>query len=91
MAAYFTLGKRMWNDCFSFDTTMIDMDIVYAISFLCALNTRRVLRGKGTDQEGNTNNTSNIQNTFFMVTNNGRVPRTSEFTDMTQSKVRVLT
>ena len=54
---------------------------VYAISFLAALNTRKVVRGKGTDQEGDTSGT---RNTFFLVTNNGRVPRTTEYTNHTK-------
>ncbi|KAK7444010.1 hypothetical protein VKT23_015406 [Stygiomarasmius scandens] len=43
---------------------------LYAISFMATLNMRRVVRGKGTDRQGNTasNNNTNI---FHLVT---RVP-----------------
>jgi len=60
---------------------------LYAISFLCTLNTRKVIRGRGTDREGNTSNTSGQRNTFFMVTNHtGRTRRNSfEPSAMTKS------
>jgi len=50
---------------------------VYVISFLCALNTRKVVRGRGTDREGGTSNASNTPNTYLMGTGNAgarRVP-----------------
>ncbi|KAF9561798.1 hypothetical protein CPC08DRAFT_761878 [Agrocybe pediades] len=69
----------LYNLCpntFYFMATYFTLGKLYAISFLCALNTRKVLRGKGTDREGNTsNNTSQMRNTLFLVTTNGRVPR----------------
>ncbi|RXW18169.1 hypothetical protein EST38_g7687 [Candolleomyces aberdarensis] len=44
---------------------------VYGISFICTLNTRRVVRGKGTDQQGSSGNTSENgpRNAIFMITN----------------------
>ncbi|KAF8192167.1 hypothetical protein BJ912DRAFT_278783 [Pholiota molesta] len=57
---------------------------LYAISFLATLNTRKVLRGRGTDAE-NSEGTSNARNTFFMVTNNGRSPRDVEYFSHTKS------
>ncbi|KAJ2913366.1 hypothetical protein MD484_g7046, partial [Candolleomyces efflorescens] len=44
---------------------------VYGISFICTLNTRRVVRGKGTDQSGSSGNTSENgpRNAIFMITN----------------------
>ncbi|KJA16956.1 hypothetical protein HYPSUDRAFT_71025 [Hypholoma sublateritium FD-334 SS-4] len=55
---------------------------LYAISFLATLNTRKVLRGKGTDTQGNsdgTNGTNNPRNTFFTVTNTGRPARGQDY------------
>ncbi|KAH9480339.1 hypothetical protein JR316_0006937 [Psilocybe cubensis] len=66
-------------DTFWFMASYFTLGNLYAICFMAALNTRKVLRGKGTDQEGNTSNTSNMQNTFFMVTNGGRIPRPLEY------------
>ncbi|PPQ85168.1 hypothetical protein CVT25_004175 [Psilocybe cyanescens] len=88
MASYFTLGKRVYLNILKYQAHKTDIKIVYAICFLCALNTRKVLRGKGTDQEGNTSNTSNMQNTFFMVTNSGRLPRPLEYST-SQTKVGI--
>ncbi|PPQ72256.1 hypothetical protein CVT26_006983 [Gymnopilus dilepis] len=69
-------------DAFYFMASYFTLGKLYAISFLAALNTRKVVRGKGTDQEGDTSGT---RNTFFLVTNNGRVPRTTEYTNHTKS------
>jgi len=62
------------------------VNAVYAISFLCALNTRKVLRGKGTEQEGNTS-TSQMRNTIFLVSNNGRLPSNQNASEPHQNKV----
>lgn len=41
---------------------------VYAISFMCTLNTRRVTRGRGTDREGTTSQAANLYTgNFYMV------------------------
>ncbi|KAJ6454144.1 hypothetical protein C8R45DRAFT_1112088 [Mycena sanguinolenta] len=46
---------------------------LYAISFLCTLNTRKIIRGKGTDQEGPTTGaTANISGNHFYLS-----PRTN--------------
>jgi len=60
-------------EAFYFMASYFTLGKLYAISFLCALNTRKVLRGRGTDQQGHSN-TSNIRNTLFMVNNNGHLP-----------------
>ncbi|KAF9472516.1 hypothetical protein BDN70DRAFT_938129 [Pholiota conissans] len=52
---------------------------LYAISFLATLNTRKVLRGRGTDAENTSEGMSNARNTFFMVTNSGRGPRNVDY------------
>lgn len=68
-----------------------DPFLVYAISFLATLNTRKVLRGKGTDTQGqsdNTNSANNPRNTFFMVTNSGR--GTGDLGFNSRAKVRTL-
>ncbi|KAF8899670.1 hypothetical protein CPB85DRAFT_186981 [Mucidula mucida] len=41
---------------------------LYAISFMCTLNTRRVTRGRGTDREGTTSQAANLYTgNFYMV------------------------
>jgi len=48
---------------------------LYAISFLCTLNTRKIIRGKGTDQEGPTTGASaNISGNHFYISH---VPRSN--------------
>jgi len=69
-------------NAFYFMASYFTLGKLYAISFLATLNTRKVVRGKGTDQEGNTSDT---RNTFFLVTNNGRVPRTVDYANQTKS------
>ncbi|KAF8968903.1 hypothetical protein BDZ97DRAFT_297656 [Flammula alnicola] len=41
-------------ETFDFMASYFTLSKLYAISFLCTLNTRKVLRGRGTDAEGNT-------------------------------------
>ncbi|KDR82515.1 hypothetical protein GALMADRAFT_237851 [Galerina marginata CBS 339.88] len=72
-------------EAFYFMATYFTLGKLYAISFLCALNTRKVIRGKGTDREGNTSDTSNMRNTFLMVTNNSRVQRNIDYATQTKS------
>ncbi|KAF8158032.1 hypothetical protein B0H34DRAFT_707244 [Crassisporium funariophilum] len=74
-------------ETFFFMASYFTLGKLYAISFLCTLNTRKVIRGRGTDQEGNTsNNTSQARNTFFMVTNDGRAARNNEFSSNAHTK-----
>jgi len=49
--------------------------LVYAISFISTLNTRRVVRGKGTDNQDSTTENSR-GNAIFMIANpsNNRTP-----------------
>ncbi|KAF8994485.1 hypothetical protein BDQ17DRAFT_1095337 [Cyathus striatus] len=62
---------------FHFMASYFVLGKLYAISFLCTLNTRKAIRGRGTDRDGSTShNTDNPPNTFFMVTPSGRAPRT---------------
>ncbi|KAF9046170.1 hypothetical protein BJ165DRAFT_1527303 [Panaeolus papilionaceus] len=54
---------------------------LYAISFICTLNTRKVIRGRGTDREGSSGASSGNarnNNTFLLVTptGNSRILRT---------------
>ena len=43
---------------------------VYAISFICTLNTRRVVGGQGTDNERSTGETNRSQtNAIYMISN----------------------
>ncbi|KAJ7224963.1 hypothetical protein B0H12DRAFT_1149692 [Mycena haematopus] len=48
---------------------------LYAISFLCTLNTRKIIRGKGTDQEGPSMG-ANISGNHFYI---GHIPRTNSW------------
>ncbi|KAF8879098.1 hypothetical protein CPB84DRAFT_318120 [Gymnopilus junonius] len=85
-AAVSSLTLILYNvrpNAFYFMASYFTLAKLYAISFLAALNTRKVVRGKGTDQESG--NTSEARNTFFLVTNNGRVPRNVEHTNQTKS------
>ena len=95
MALYFVLSKRKSFRCHVYDV-LIGAP-VYANSFLATLNTRRVLRGRGTDAETNT------MPTFLMVgkltkhdnqfqdhvypPSASRVPQTKE--DMLRSQLEV--
>ncbi|KAF8349581.1 hypothetical protein F5887DRAFT_501924 [Amanita rubescens] len=51
---------------------------VYAISLLCTLNTRKTVRGRGTDRTGNTNSNADKRSTFFLVSHHLRSSRVPE-------------
>ncbi|TFK34807.1 hypothetical protein BDQ12DRAFT_656505 [Crucibulum laeve] len=59
---------------FHFMASYFVLGKLYAISFLATLNTRKVIRGRGTDREGDSSG-DGARNTFFMVTQSGRPPR----------------
>ncbi|TFK27563.1 hypothetical protein FA15DRAFT_701772 [Coprinopsis marcescibilis] len=55
-------------NAFYFMSTYFTLGKLYAISLLCTLNTRRSIRGKGTDQQDPPSvNTSAARNTLFLV------------------------
>ncbi|KAJ7636202.1 hypothetical protein FB45DRAFT_444053 [Roridomyces roridus] len=55
-------------DTFQFIGFYFVLSKLYGISFLCTLNTRRIIRGKGTDREyGPTTGSSGISNNRFYV------------------------
>jgi len=51
---------------------------VYAISLLCTLNTRKTVRGRGTDRAGNTSSNADKRSTFFLVSHHLRTSRVPE-------------
>lgn len=78
MASYFVLGKRKYRKYYVMDFFL--MSAVYAISFLCALNTRKIIRGKGTDHAVSSNKTGTSAGSlstgtpFFIIDHNSRIP-----------------
>lgn len=84
MASYFNLGKCTYFLQDVSGSPNLLYRVVYAISFLCTLNTRKVIRGRGTDADSSGKNTDGARNTFFMVSgrNNTR--------DATATKVRLV-
>lgn len=54
-----------------FISTYFVLSKLYAISFMATLNTRRVVRGRGTDRQGSTGRTNNNTNLFPLGT---RIP-----------------
>ncbi|KAJ7434333.1 hypothetical protein B0H11DRAFT_734826 [Mycena galericulata] len=60
-------------DNFQFLAFYFILSKLYAISFLCTLNTRKMIRGKGTDREGPATASANISGNHFYVSH---VPRT---------------
>ncbi|PPQ64158.1 hypothetical protein CVT24_008793 [Panaeolus cyanescens] len=65
-------------DTFFFMASYFSLGKLYAISFICTLNTRKVIRGRGTDRQGSSANTSGNarNNTFMLVTpSNARAQR----------------
>lgn len=92
MAFYFMLSKRK---LFLFSRYMVYSLIlrcsVYAVSFLATLNTRTLVRGRGTDQE----DPQQRDNTFYMYgqSANSRMQGTGQLaspTDELQMKVRIV-
>jgi len=45
---------------------------LYAMSLICAFNTRKVIRGRGTDRQGGTTSHTAYGNTFLMVSHHSR-------------------
>ncbi|KIM43036.1 hypothetical protein M413DRAFT_26241 [Hebeloma cylindrosporum] len=77
-------------DTFYFMPPYFTLGKFYAISFLCTLNTRKVTRGRGTDHQGNSiNPPSNGRHPFVMVTNNGRTPRSHEYSEGQAKSVEI--
>jgi hypothetical protein len=90
MAFYFILSKRESSDHTGGGNSVLTPVAVYAISFLCTLNTRKIIRGKGTDREPTSGASANISGNQFYVshvplTNTSGYPPRGDF-----SKVRVI-
>lgn len=92
MASYFSLGKRGIDALRSILKIADQKYTVYAISFICTLNTRKVIRGRGTDREGSSGASSGNarnNNTFLLVTptGNSRILRTDRPSPPDHNKV----
>ncbi|KAF8726551.1 hypothetical protein AX14_007726 [Amanita brunnescens Koide BX004] len=69
---------NLQQHAFYFMATYFCLGKVYAISLLCTLNTRKTVRGRGTDHGGNTNSNAGKRSTFFLVTHHLRSSRIQE-------------
>ncbi|KAF9465362.1 hypothetical protein BDZ94DRAFT_394202 [Collybia nuda] len=61
------------SDAFYFMASYFVLGKLYAISFLCALNTRKIIRGRGTDHAATSSKTENPGTSFFIVNHNSRL------------------
>jgi hypothetical protein len=69
---------NLQQHAFYFMASYFCLGKVYAISLLCTLNTRKTVRGRGTDRGENTNSNTNKRSTFFFVSHHLRSSRIQE-------------
>lgn len=58
-------------EAFYFTASYFVLGKLYAISLLCTLNTRKTVRGRGTDRAATSNRTPHTADSFYMVTTRG--------------------